>query len=73
MEAPSKTPLLDQIDVPADVRRLDKGQLRQLADELRMDMINQVAATGGHLRVEGSARLDDVPREDALTRQHAGR
>ena len=49
MEAPSKTPLLDQIDVPADVRRLDKGQLRKLADELRMDMINQVAATGGHL------------------------
>src|SRR5688572_15795866 len=49
MEAPSKTPLLDQIDVPADLRRLHKGQLRQLADELRMDMINQVSATGGHL------------------------
>ena len=49
MEAPSKTPLLDQIDVPADLRRLHKGQLRQLADELRIDMINQVSATGGHL------------------------
>jgi 1-deoxy-D-xylulose-5-phosphate synthase len=49
MEAPSKTPLLDQIDVPADLRRLHKGQLRQFADELRMDMINQVSATGGHL------------------------
>ena len=49
MEAPSKTPLLDQIDVPADLRRLHKSQLRQLADELRIDMINQVSATGGHL------------------------
>ena len=47
MEAPSKTPLLDQVEVPADLRRLDKKQLRQLADELRMDMINQVSATGG--------------------------
>jgi len=49
MKAPSKTPLLDQIDVPADLRRLDKNQLGQLAAELRMDMIDQVSATGGHL------------------------
>src|SRR5262245_5666464 len=49
MDTSSKTPLLDQVNVPADLRRLDKKQLRQLADELRTDLINQVSATGGHL------------------------
>jgi 1-deoxy-D-xylulose-5-phosphate synthase len=49
MDALSKTPLLDQVEVPADLRRLDKKHLRQLADELRTDLINQVAVTGGHL------------------------
>jgi 1-deoxy-D-xylulose-5-phosphate synthase len=46
---PSKTPLLDQISLPVDVRRLDAGQLRQLADELRTETIEAVAVTGGHL------------------------
>jgi 1-deoxy-D-xylulose-5-phosphate synthase len=46
---PSKTPLLDQINLPDDVRRLDAGQLRQLADELRSETIEAVAVTGGHL------------------------
>src|SRR5690348_18331405 len=49
MNTPSKTPLLDQVNVPADLRPLDKKQLRQLADELRTDLINQVSATGWHL------------------------
>jgi len=43
------TPLLDTIALPADLRRLEEGQLRQLADELRQDMINAVSHTGGHL------------------------
>jgi 1-deoxy-D-xylulose-5-phosphate synthase len=46
---PSKTPLLDQISLPVDVRRLAAGQLRQLADELRTETIEAVAVTGGHL------------------------
>ena len=37
MPQPSKTPLLDLVKTPADLRRLDSGQLRQLADELRQE------------------------------------
>src|SRR5712672_3628646 len=43
------TPLLDTINIPADLRHLDEKQLRQLADELRHDLINAVSKTGGHL------------------------
>jgi 1-deoxy-D-xylulose-5-phosphate synthase len=46
---PSKTPLLDKINIPADLRRLDESQLRQVADELRTETIDAVAVTGGHL------------------------
>jgi 1-deoxy-D-xylulose-5-phosphate synthase len=46
---PSKTPLLDQVKTPADLRRLESAQLRQLADELRQETIDAVAVTGGHL------------------------
>ena len=49
MSKPSKTPLLDQIKTPADLRRLDTSQLRQVADELRTETIDAVAVTGGHL------------------------
>jgi 1-deoxy-D-xylulose-5-phosphate synthase len=45
----SKTPLLDRVRVPADLRQLEPSQLRQLADELRQETIDAVAATGGHL------------------------
>jgi 1-deoxy-D-xylulose-5-phosphate synthase len=45
----SKTPLLDKVSVPADLRQLDPSKLRQLADELRQEMIDAVAVTGGHL------------------------
>ena len=43
------TPLLDTVDTPADLRKLERGQLRQLADELRAEMIDAVGSTGGHL------------------------
>ena len=49
MSQPSKTPLLDLISTPADLRRLEASQLRQLADELRQETIDAVAVTGGHL------------------------
>src|SRR5438477_3457956 len=45
----SHTPLLDTVDEPADLRRLAPEQLRQLADELRSEMIDAVSVTGGHL------------------------
>ncbi len=46
---PSKTPLLDQIRTPEDLRRFEPGRLRDIADELRYDLINAVSKTGGHL------------------------
>ena len=44
-----ETPLLDTVNYPADLRKLEKSQLRQLADELRAEMIDAVSVTGGHL------------------------
>ena len=49
MTVASKTPLLDQIKTPDDLRQLEPGQLRQVADELRQETIDAVAVTGGHL------------------------
>ena len=43
------TPLLDTIEIPSDLRRLKADQLRQVADELRAEMISAVSVTGGHL------------------------
>ena len=43
------TPLLDRIRLPADIRGLAPGELRQLADELRRETIDAVSTTGGHL------------------------
>jgi 1-deoxy-D-xylulose-5-phosphate synthase len=43
------TPLLDTIHSPADLRALDRSQLRQVADELRSEVIDAVSVTGGHL------------------------
>jgi 1-deoxy-D-xylulose-5-phosphate synthase len=45
----SKTPLLDRIRVPQDLRQLTPEQLPQLAAELRHETIDAVAKTGGHL------------------------
>src|SRR6201990_2395561 len=49
MTGQSTTPLLDTVDVPADIRRLKPEQLRQLADEVRQETISAVSVTGGHL------------------------
>ena len=46
---PAKTPLLDTVRWPADLRRLAPAQLRQVADELRQETIDAVSVTGGHL------------------------
>jgi 1-deoxy-D-xylulose-5-phosphate synthase len=44
-----ETPLLDQVQYPSDIRKLEKSQLPQLADELRAEMISAVSTSGGHL------------------------
>ena len=42
-------PILDSLQSPADLRRLDAHDLQRVADELRTETINAVAVTGGHL------------------------
>jgi len=45
----SKTPLLDAVTDPAQLRSLSRDQLKQLAAELRQETIDVVSVTGGHL------------------------
>jgi 1-deoxy-D-xylulose-5-phosphate synthase len=44
-----ETPFLDQVQVPADLRGRSDKDLRQIADELRLETISAVSETGGHL------------------------
>ncbi|MEZ5920804.1 MAG: 1-deoxy-D-xylulose-5-phosphate synthase [Parvularculaceae bacterium] len=44
-----ETPMLDQVNFPADLRKLAKSDLKQVADELRAEVIDAVSVTGGHL------------------------
>src|SRR6187431_1889354 len=44
----SKTPLLDTIRTPDDLRKLKIEQVQQVADELRQETIDAVSVTGGH-------------------------
>ena len=68
------TPLLDTVQTPEDLRALAPGQLRQLADELRAEMIDAVSVTGGHLGsglgvVELTAAIHyvfDTPRDKLI-------
>jgi 1-deoxy-D-xylulose-5-phosphate synthase len=43
------TPLLDSLKTPEDLRRVPESALRQVAEELRAEMIDAVSVTGGHL------------------------
>jgi len=45
----SSTPLLDQVNIPDDMRDFTPAQLAQLVDEVRHETIRAVAITGGHL------------------------
>jgi 1-deoxy-D-xylulose-5-phosphate synthase len=51
MNAPArvKTPLLDSVPTPEDLRALPEADLVQLAAELRQETIDAVSVTGGHL------------------------
>ncbi len=44
-----KTELLDKIKYPSDLRKIEKKQLKQVANELREELIDVVSTTGGHL------------------------
>ena len=44
-----KTPLLDEIQSPDDLKKFKPEQLQQIADELRAETIDAVSVTGGHL------------------------
>ena len=44
-----KTPLLDTVNLPSDMKALSRAELKQLADELRAEVIDAVSVTGGHL------------------------
>src|SRR6056297_1249463 len=44
-----KTPTLDKVHLPADLRRLSDADLQRVADELRSETISAVSETGGHL------------------------
>jgi 1-deoxy-D-xylulose-5-phosphate synthase len=46
---PSKTPLLDRVKTPEDLRKMREAELPQLAAELRQETIDAVSITGGHL------------------------
>ncbi len=56
--------LLNTIDSPADLRRLSRAELKQLADELRDFVLQSVSKTGGHL----SSNLGTVELTIALHR-----
>jgi 1-deoxy-D-xylulose-5-phosphate synthase len=45
----SKTPLLDTVLMPEDLRRIPESDLGQLAEELRRETVDAVSVTGGHL------------------------
>ncbi len=59
-----RTMLLDQIDSPADLRRLDEAELAQLAMELRQVIVDTIETNGGHL----GSNLGDVELTLALHR-----
>ena len=44
-----ETPLLDRIKFPSDLREFPEEDLRQIADEVRAELIDAVSQTGGHL------------------------
>ncbi|HVR67680.1 MAG TPA: 1-deoxy-D-xylulose-5-phosphate synthase [Verrucomicrobiae bacterium] len=49
MDKHNRVTLLDQVNDPADLRGMSVEELKQLADELRRDLIEVVSVTGGHL------------------------
>src|SRR5215510_3878064 len=49
MDKQNRITLLEGVNAPADIRGMSLDELKQLADELRRDLIEIVSVTGGHL------------------------
>ena len=49
MNSPHARPLLHRVHSPADLRRMNRVELKQLATELRDELLQSVSRTGGHL------------------------
>lgn len=45
--ADTRTPLLDRVTFPEDLRTFSPSDLKQLADELRQETVDAVSVTGG--------------------------
>jgi 1-deoxy-D-xylulose-5-phosphate synthase len=66
--------ILDRIDLPSDLKTLDRAELKQLADEVRTFLIDTCSRTGGHIGaglgvVELSVALHhvfDTPRDQLV-------
>ena len=41
--------ILDFVDNPCDLKKLDEFQLRELASEIRSVLLKKISKTGGHL------------------------
>lgn len=48
-QGPPSKPILDTVNSPADMKRLSMRELKQLANELRWEVLESVSKTGGHL------------------------
>ncbi|MGC5779050.1 1-deoxy-D-xylulose-5-phosphate synthase N-terminal domain-containing protein, partial [Methylobacterium sp. NFXW15] len=46
---PEQSALLDRVNEPSDLRRVPEGELQNVADAVRAEMIDAVSVTGGHL------------------------
>ena len=42
-------PLLDKVNSPSDLRKLDNSELKLLADDIRAYILEVISQTGGHL------------------------
>ena len=49
MKKELKTPLLDKVNFPKDLKKFNLEELKQLSSELRSEVIDAVSVTGGHL------------------------
>jgi 1-deoxy-D-xylulose-5-phosphate synthase len=60
MTQSSHYPLLDKIDLPADLRALPESALPQVAAEVRAFLLDSVSQSGGHFAAGlGHRRTDD--------------
>ncbi len=48
-DTPRKRPFLDRVNTPTDMRGMSVADLKHLSDELRYEVVEAVAQTGGHL------------------------